>query len=187
MDNQTNPSLKAAVKVLAKEVETTTTDLEQEKGEDSTNGGVPQNEMKQELLNFVESSNVLSNRHKEFIGLCDRLAKFGKKQSMFRLKGLFYMDPEDKEFETDLDLDLDSMKDYVTFVENSEIKVEPALGMGNDGKISTDWDLEDKSFISIDFLGNQKTYCIVEINDNFQKYKLEVNELINKLTELQVI
>ena len=188
VDNQSNPSFVSTVSdEMPKVAETSTSSPEQEKEVVNTNGGVLQNEMKQELLDFTVSSNVLSNRHKDFMGLCERLNTLGKKHSIYRLKGLFYIDPEENENETDLDLDLDSMEDYVTFLENTEIKFEPRLGMGNDGKISTDWVNDNNPIISIDFLGNRNTYCIFENNDRFHKYKLEVNELINKLTELQVI
>ena len=186
-DNQSNPSLEAAVKVMAKEVETASPSLVQEKNADNTNGGVLQNEMKQELLDFVESSNVLSNRHKEFMGLCERLNSLGRKHSIYRLKELFYIDPEENENETDKDLDLDSMKDYVTFVENTKIKIEPALGMGNDGKIHTNWDFDDKPFVAINFQGNQKTKCGYKLNGEWHSLNSKLSEVNNKLTDLKVI
>ena len=186
-ENQPNPTVVTAVKVLAKKVETSTSSPEQEKEVVNTNGGVLQNEMKQELLEFTVSSNVLSNRHKEFMGLCERLNSLGRKHSIYRLKELFYIDPEENENDTDLDLDLDSMKDYVTFVENTEIKNEPRMGMGNDGKICTEWVFDDKPFVSIDFLGNQNTYCLYKKNGEWNSLNSKLSEVDNKLSELMVI
>ena len=167
-------------------VDTTTPRYKPEKKFPFVDSGL-QNEMLQELLEFPENVKVLSKRHKEFIGLCDRLAKLGRKQSMYRLKRLFYIDPVENEFESDKDLELDSMEDYVTFLENTEIKIEPLMGMSNDGKIHTNWNVDNKPYFSVDFLGNRKTYCIIKNNDDFLELNLKVNELIKKLSELNVI
>ena len=187
VDNQVSLSVASVNDVISKVAETTTTSYEQKKGEVSTNSGALQNEMKQELQEFTVSTNGLSNRHKDFIGLCDRLVKLGRKQSLFRLKRLFYIDPAEYEYESDKDLDLDSMEDYVTFLENTDIKIEPLMGMDNDGSISTDWVFDDKPFVGIDFLGNRKTTCSYKLNSKWHSLNLELHDLNSKLTDLKVI
>ena len=120
--------------------------------------------------------------------LCKQLTAIGRSDKVKRLLELYHIEPKEKEDESNKDLDLNSAKDFVTFLAMIKTDWELLVGMNKLGQISVDWDNPvNGDFFNIKFLGNNQVRCLIYINENSVVYEFCMQDLKNKLLELKLI
>ena len=120
--------------------------------------------------------------------LCLRLTKIGRNDKANRLLEMYHINPKDKNYLSDDDLDLNSVKDFVTFLELIKTDWELLFGMNELGQISADWDnLTNGDFLHIKFFGNDQVYGLTYINEFSNTYEMSMLDFKNKLLELNII
>ena len=146
--------------------------------------------------NSRSMGNVLDNTMKKGIeedkdlldNLCKQLESLGRPDKAERLKELYYIDPEDKEYAEDDNLDLESAKDFVKFFAMVDTSRGVLIGMNQYGKVSATWDdLINGGHFNIKFLGNSQVHGSLKINGEYESLNLSLLNFRSKLSKLNLI
>ena len=119
--------------------------------------------------------------------LCKQLESLGRPDKAERLRRLYYITPDEKEYEEDDNLNLESASDFVKFFATVDTSRGVLVGMDQYGRVSASWeDLINGGYFHIFFLGNDLVKGLIEINGRHKRFELSLPKMRIKLSELNL-